>query len=118
MEKHLLLLLIFVSSGLAHASNPIFLPEKVEIKAIRVYSGDSPGHYIKVKDLGYYEGCPLTKDTGEYFLPPGSKEAYSMLLAAKTSNQEVLLAVKGYDECSQGIGVGHAQVVEVQLGDW
>ncbi len=41
-----------------------------------------------------------------------------MLLAAKTSSQQVLLQVKGYDECSQGVNTGYAQIVEVQLGDW
>ena len=116
--KTLSILGLSLCSIASYAATPNTLPQKVDVNAVRVYSGENPGHFIKVTDVGYWEGCPLTKGTGIYYLPAGSKEAYSMLLAAKTSNQKVLLSVKGYDECTKGVNTGYAVIHEVQLGDW
>lgn len=118
MSRTILSLCLLALTGASWAATPTQLPVKVDVKAVRVYSGENPAHFIKVEDVGYHEGCPGTEGTGIYFLPPGSKEAYAMLLTAKSSGQKVLLSVKGYDECTGGTNAGYAVIHEVQLGDW
>ncbi len=109
---------LFAGITTAYSAPVTPFPTKVDIIGIRVYSGENPGHFIKVTDIGYWEQCPLTNGSGIYFLPAGSKEAFSLLLTAKASNQKVWMSVKGYDECHGGPNNGAAVIFEVQLGDF
>ncbi|TMP23082.1 hypothetical protein CWB99_23595 [Pseudoalteromonas rubra] len=97
-------LVMFSGSALAAWTPPS------EVLALRAYNS-SEGHYVKLSTSSVNEACSGTLKTGIYFFNDTTGRIFSMLLAAQSSKQKVILHVSG---CGGG---SYANITEVQLGD-
>ena len=97
--------LIFFKNNSFATAQWIWIPQPVQINHIRSYGEGNTGHFVFINNTDYWEGCSNTQQSGIYYLPPNSGDAFSLLTLARITGQTVSLQIQGYENCFTGYAV-------------